>query len=168
MKATTTFPKVSTNASEMMNDTQMRAFISQFKIFLCQTYALLAQTQGCHWNYTGTNFPGIHTLLETQYEFIFKQIDKLAERLRALNVFAPATLSEIYEIASKRDLSEYDSSLYDQIDRLLVSHKVLKKDAEELIERAETCKDYVSQDMLVAQLEFHDKAVWMLNSARDF
>ena len=55
---------------------------------LASTYALRIKTQNFHWNITGPNFIGLHTLLETHYKELDEAIDVVAERIRALDAVA--------------------------------------------------------------------------------
>ena len=56
---------------------------------LADSFTVYQKTHGYHWNVRGPNFRGLHLLLEEQYNEIWTSIDEIAERIRALDQFAP-------------------------------------------------------------------------------
>jgi starvation-inducible DNA-binding protein len=57
---------------------------------LADTYSLYLKTHSFHWNVTGPQFNSLHAMFETQYNELWLAADEVAERIRALDVFAPA------------------------------------------------------------------------------
>ena len=133
------------------------------KTFLADTYLLLAKTQAVHWNARGPNFIGIHKLTEEQYNELFKAIDDLAERVRALDTDAPFSLAEMQRIATLEEASQVHA-LDDAIRMLVTDNKAMSERARDLALDADEQDDLVTHDMLVARIEVHDKAAWLLRS----
>jgi starvation-inducible DNA-binding protein len=131
--------------------------------YVAESYALLAKTQACHWNATGSNFFGLHKLTEMQYGEIFVSIDTVAERLRALNAEAPRGLDEIHELSTLEDTpAGLDTT---EAVRLLVDdHATLAAAAKSLADTAEEAEDLATHDLLVTRIAAHQKAAWMLRS----
>ena len=73
---------------------------------LADTYMLFIKTQGVHWNVTGPTFVSVHELTEGQYENMYRAIDEIAERIRALGVKTPASYTKYGELASIKDEDE--------------------------------------------------------------
>src|SRR5688572_22593135 len=61
---------------------------------LADEFILYVQTRIAHWNVEGPHFYYLHKLFEEQYEIIADVIDDVAERIRAIGHFAPATVGE--------------------------------------------------------------------------
>jgi len=135
----------------------------QLKTFLADTYILLAKTQACHWNARGANFIGIHKLTEEQYNELFAAIDELAERVRALDTDAPFSLAEMQRIATLEEATQVHK-IDDAIRMLVTDNKAMSERARELALDADEQDDLVTHDMLVARIEVHDKAAWLLRS----
>ena len=135
----------------------------QLKTYLADTYLLLAKTQACHWNARGPNFIGIHKLTEEQYNELFAAIDELAERVRALDADAPFSLAEMQRIATLEEATQVHK-LDDAIRMLVTDNKAMSERARDLALDADEQDYLVTHDMLVARIEVHDKAAWLLRS----
>ena len=136
---------------------------SNLKGFLADTYVLRAKTQGCHWNARGSNFFGVHTLTEQQYEELFKAVDEIAERVRALGEEAPVSLADMLGLASLDEAKEVHAT--EQAVRLLAEdNRTMAARAKDLALDADEADDLATHDMLVKRIEVHDKAAWLLAS----
>lgn len=136
------------------------------KGFLADTYVLLAKTQACHWNATGSNFFGLHKLTEAQYGELFVAVDDLAERLRAIGGEAPLGLANMLSLTS---LEEADGvkSTKDAIEMLVADNVAVSNRAKAVAMQAEEAEDLATHDMLIHRIEVHDKAAWLLRSHLD-
>ena len=122
------------------------------------TYRLLVKTQIHHWNVVGPLFQPIHLLTEQHYEDLFAAVDTLAERIRALGhpTEAPVIGTEKAKVATM--------SARDLLADLVADHEALCRQMREAAAAAEEVEDIVTNDMLVARLTFHEKAIWMLGA----
>lgn len=136
------------------------------RIFVAETYAMLLKTQACHWNMTGPGFIGLHKLTEEQYRSLFEAVDSLAERARALNVEAPHGLAEILEMSSIED-APIALTTTEAIRLLVEDNMTMATRATALADTADDADDLVTHDMLVARVEAHQKAAWLLRSHLD-
>lgn len=131
--------------------------------FVADSYVLFAKTQSFHWNVVGSNFQGLHSLFEAQYKELFKAIDELAERVRALDGTAPTGLRQMLDLASVNDNDDVpDNKAMCRI--LLEDNRALSRRAAELADAADAAEDIATHDMLVHRIEAHDKAAWMLKA----
>lgn len=133
---------------------------------LADTYALYLKTQNFHWNVTGPMFLTLHLLFEKQYLELSTAVDKIAERIRAIGVQAPATFSQYSKLST---IAETDGFLkaYGMIQQLIIGHETVIKTALGVLDRAEHMHDEVSCDLIIQRLDFHDKCLWMLRSLRE-
>ena len=73
-----------------LEDNQRKDIAAGLSKALADTFVLYSKTHGYHWNVTGPLFNTLHLMFEEQYTVLFQAQDELAERIRALGVFAPA------------------------------------------------------------------------------
>lgn len=130
---------------------------------LADSYVLMMKTQACHWNTRGYDFFALHTLTEAQYNALFAAIDVMAERLRALGVLAPASLSQLLHAATLVELGLVPGT--EAVARLLAEdHEALSLQAQEAADLAAEHDDPATHDLLVTRMAVHDKAAWLLRS----
>lgn len=137
---------------------------------LKDTYALYLATHNYHWNVEGQNFVGLHTLFEQQYTELFTAIDTIAERIRALDVYA---LPNHYEEVLKTFLS-LSNPLNKATDKGEVADRMVRNLLDlngKVVESAQVAKraaeksgDDETVDLMVERVQVHQKASWMLRS----
>lgn len=134
------------------------------KTLLADSYALMGQTHLAHWNVEGPNFFQLHTAFQTQYEELFEAIDEIAERLRALDVYAPGGLSTLAKESDIEEMSTGAAPAKDFVAHLIESHETLLGGAQTLRKTCESAGDLETQDMVIKRIQTHDKTLWMLKS----
>src|ERR687894_104737 len=70
---------------------------------LADTYTLYLKTHNFHWNVTGPMFQTLHLMFEEQYNELWTANDLIAERIRALGVFAPGTFQDFARLSSVKE-----------------------------------------------------------------
>jgi starvation-inducible DNA-binding protein len=132
------------------------------KVFLANTYALYLGTQNAHWNYEGPHFYSLHILFEKQYEELAEAVDEIAERIRALGFFAPASFASFQELSMIQGKKNLPSE--EMAKDLIHGHEKLLCHARDLCDLAEKERDGGSTDLLGRRLGVHEKFIWMLKS----
>lgn len=130
---------------------------------LANTYMLFIKTQGVHWNVGGSAFYSVHKLTEEHYENMFTAIDEIAERIRALGIKAPASYTRYGELSAIVDRDEVTSA-EDMVSMLIEDHATVVRSMRDTIEWCEDKKDFVTADMMIARMAWHEEAIWMLRS----
>lgn len=130
---------------------------------LTDTYFLTIKSHVYHWNVVGPMFHAIHVLTEEHYKDLFAAADVIAERIRALGFHAPITDAAGPDKAVV-SLNTASSSAAGMVADLVEDHEAAIRKMRSAAELAEKHDDFVSHDLLVARLTFHEKAVWMLRS----
>ncbi|MEO1280478.1 MAG: DNA starvation/stationary phase protection protein [Pseudomonadota bacterium] len=130
---------------------------------LGETYMLLVKTHVYHWNVVGPLFLSLHELTEAQYNDLFKASDEIAERIRALGFVTPLSFAAM---AKKADIAEEKtaSTAEDMVEQLVKDHESIVRSFRTIAGNAEEHGDYVTHDLLVGRMEFHEKAIWMLRA----
>ncbi|MGB3627154.1 MAG: Dps family protein [Henriciella sp.] len=131
---------------------------------LGETYALYFKTHGYHWNVTGPRFKALHELFMEQYTELWQALDELAERIRALGKFAPASSDEIASYATiKPDNGVPDAE--DMINNLVRGHETIAQVAKDGVKIAEDGDDAVTADLLTQRAAIAEKTAWMLRAS---
>ena len=130
---------------------------------LADTYMLFIKTQGVHWNVTGPTFLSVHELTEQHYENMYAAIDEIAERIRALGITAPASYTKYGELSSIADEQE-PRSVGEMLSMLISDHQLAVQSMRKAIEWCEDKKDFVTADMMIERMAWHEQAIWMLKS----
>nr|WP_321270301.1 Dps family protein [uncultured Tolumonas sp.] len=130
---------------------------------LADSYSLYLKTHYYHWNVTGPMFNTLHLMFETQYNELALAVDLVAERIRALGVFAPGTYHEF----AKLTVINQDQSVpkaEDMIRNLVAGQEAVVRTARSIFTVVEKASDEASADLLTQRIQLHEKTAWMLRS----
>lgn len=133
--------------------------------FLADEFVLYTKTRKAHWNVEGPDFHEKHKFFEEQYERLDEIMDYLAERIRALGHYAPATLKSYLELThlSEKSRSTNDGRGYSS--DLLADHESLIIRLRENINNiANEWTDQGTSDFITGLMEVHEKMAWMLRA----
>ena len=141
----------------------MNDFIQEMKVCLASTFAFYLKAHGFHWNVEGSNFPQYHEFLGNLWEETFGAVDPLAEHIRTLEAYAPASLSRYMELSIVKDELNIPSAM-----SMMVK---LKDDNAAIIDLltttqalAEKYKKMGIANFLQDRMAAHEKHGWMLRS----
>lgn len=139
------------------------AVVQGLNLLVADSYALMANTHVAHWNVEGPGFFSLHQAFHEQYENLFEAIDEIAERVRALDAFAPGGLRHFFTEAS---LEEFKNpvSAKDYVAGLAVGHEKAIADAVALRDASNSANDLETQDLVIKRIQWHEKTLWMLKS----
>lgn len=130
---------------------------------LADQHVLYVKTRNFHWNVTGPSFNSLHLMFEQQYTDGAMHIDLIAERIRSLGQHAIGSMGEFIKISQLKE-SEGKLKAMDMVQQLLNDHETIAKSLRPMAALAGDNNDIATEDMLIAQLEFHEKTAWMLRS----
>ncbi len=130
---------------------------------LADTYVLYLKTHGYHWNVTGPMFNTLHVMFEQQYRELWTATDEIAERIRALGVYAPGAGSAFQTLSSIEEAVGVPAAS-DMIADLARGHERLAKTAREAFPAAEAANDQPTMDLLTQRMNAAEKTAWMLRS----
>jgi starvation-inducible DNA-binding protein len=131
--------------------------------FMADTYTLYLKTHGFHWNVTGSMFNTLHLMFEQQYNELWTAVDVIAERIRALDAFAPGSYAELGKLTSLKEATGVPHAK-EMIAQLLEGHEAVIRTARELAPMADKGNDEATLDLLTQRLQIHEKTAWMLRS----
>jgi starvation-inducible DNA-binding protein len=133
--------------------------------WLADEYLLATKTKNYHWNVTGSNFYGLHTLFGEQYKILDQQIDMIAERIRVLGHFAVGNMTDFLKMTHLSETKNEDLTASNMIALLLQDHqlivRMLRTQAKTLSEKH---KDEGTADFMLDIMKEHEKMAWMLRA----
>ncbi|GIX38381.1 MAG: DNA starvation/stationary phase protection protein [Silanimonas sp.] len=130
---------------------------------LADSYTLYLKTHAFHWNVTGPMFNSLHAMFMTQYNELWMALDEIAERIRALDHFAPGSGAQFAKLASVKE----ESGVPDwrgMVEQLVEGHDTCARTARRVFKVAEAANDQPTCDLLTVRLKAHEKAAWMLRA----
>ena len=132
---------------------------------LADEFVLSLKTRRAHWNIEGPDFHSKHLFFEGQYNELDKVIDELAERIRSVGHYTPATLKEYLKLTHLTEETREKNDGPGFTRELLRDHESIIIHIRENVDGYITAfKDAGSSDFLTGLLEMHEKMAWMLRS----
>ncbi len=130
---------------------------------LADTYTLYMKTHNYHWNVTGPMFQTLHLMFEGQYNELAIAVDLIAERIRALGLYAPGTYTQYAKLTSIKEDTEIPNA-QTMIRNLVEAQETVIRTARSIYPLAEKATDETTADLLTQRLQIHEKTAWMLRS----
>lgn len=138
---------------------------AQLSKLLADEYILYTKTRNAHWNIEGADFYAMHKYFEAQYEELDNIIDGIAERIRSIGHYAPATLKEFLELTHLSEKRNTKNDSVSFIKDLLSDHdEVIIFMRENIASFANDYHDLGTSDYITGLMEQHEKMCWMLRS----
>jgi starvation-inducible DNA-binding protein len=132
---------------------------------LADEFLLYTKTLNAHWNIEGPGFHDKHLFFEGQYKQLSEMIDQVAERIRILGHYAPATLKQFLELTQFTEQLKEKNDGEGFIRELLADHESLIVELRENINLfGNDLKDAGTSDFVTGVLEVHEKMAWMLRA----
>jgi starvation-inducible DNA-binding protein len=146
-----------------IDDEARRIIADGLSKVLADTYTLYLKTHNFHWNVTGPMFQTLHLMFETHYNELALAVDLLAERIRSLGHYAPASYRAYARLSSITESEQVPRS-DEMIRELVAGHQTVASTARSVFDIAEPARDQATMDLLTQRLQVHEKTAWMLRS----
>jgi starvation-inducible DNA-binding protein len=132
---------------------------------LADEFLLYTKTRNAHWNVEGIDFSAKHIFFEKQYEQLDETMDSVAERIRTLGEYAPATLAQFLQLTHLTEQSREKNDSAGFMRELLIDHESIITFLRENIDKfANEFHDFGTSDFLTSLMETHEKMAWMLRA----
>ena len=132
---------------------------------LADEFVLYTKTRKAHWNVEGPDFYSKHIFFEKQYGDLEEIIDEVAERIRTLGHFPPATLKEYLQLTHLSEESREKNHSLGLMKELLMDHEsILTHLRDNIDDYATALDDAGSSDYITGLMEKHEKMAWMLRA----
>ncbi|GAA0528983.1 starvation-inducible DNA-binding protein [Rhizomicrobium palustre] len=146
-----------------IDDKQRKAIAEGLSRLLADSYTLYLKTHNYHWNVTGPMFNTLHLMFEAQYTELALAVDLIAERIRALGVYAPGSYAAFAKLSSIEE-SEKVPNATDMIADLVKGQEAVVRTARKIYPLASKADDEATADLLTQRIQLHEKTAWMLRS----
>ncbi|MGB7395723.1 MAG: DNA starvation/stationary phase protection protein [Pricia sp.] len=132
---------------------------------LADEFLLYTKTLRAHWNLEGMDFHTKHEFFEEHYNDIKRFTDSVAERIRKVGHYAPATMGDFLNLTHLTEKYEGDNSSQDYIAALLEDHDAIIQSIRGNVPKVEEeYKDLGTGDFLTGLMQEHEEMAWMLRA----
>ncbi|MDN3674362.1 DNA starvation/stationary phase protection protein [Flavobacterium branchiarum] len=132
---------------------------------LADEFVLYTKSKRAHWNVEGPDFYNKHLFFEQQYDAIDEIVDTVAERIRSLGHYAPATLKNFLALTHLSEELHEKNDANGFIKELLIDHESIIIFLRENINFiANDLQDAGTSDYITSLVETHEKMAWMLRA----
>jgi len=146
-----------------LTDMQRHEIAGGLSKLLADSYTLYVKTHNFHWNVTGPNFAELHKMFEKQYLDLANAVDDIAERIRALGEFAPASYTEFQKLTSVKEETGHPKA-EEMIEQLMLGQEEVIQTARKIFKVVDPAHDEPTADLLTTRMNIHEKNAWMLRS----
>lgn len=148
-----------------INDANRQAVANELSKLLADEFILYTKTRNAHWNVESSDFHTIHLFFESQYEKLDEIMDSVAERIRSIGHYAPATLKSFLSLTHLSELNERKNSSKGFLEELLGDHESIIINLRKNINTfANDYGDMGSSDFITGLLGEHEKTAWMIRA----
>jgi len=148
-----------------INEESRKAVSDQLVKLLADEFVLYTKTRNAHWNVEGSDFHSMHLFFESQYEALDDAMDSVAERIRTIGHYAPATLKSFLDLTHLTEKTRDKNDSFSFIKELLEDHESIIEFIRGNIDPfASKYHDYGTSDYITGLMEDHEKMAWMLRS----
>jgi starvation-inducible DNA-binding protein len=132
---------------------------------LADESVLCLKTKNAHWNIEGADFYEKHLLFESQFKQLDSLIDSIAERIRSIGHYAPASFKDFLGLTHLTEESREKNDSYGFIKELLLDHESIIINLRGNIETFSLLStDFGTIDFITGIMETHEKLAWFLRS----
>lgn len=148
-----------------ITETDLKAVSDQLTRLLADEFVLYTKTRNAHWNVEGADFHAMHSYFEEQYQQLDELMDSVAERIRKIGHYAPATLSQLLKLSHLTEKIQGQNDSMSYIKELLEDHESIIKFLRGNIDPfANKFNDAGTSDFITGLMQTHEEIAWMLRS----
>jgi starvation-inducible DNA-binding protein len=141
----------------------MEQLVEQMKVVLASAFSLYLKSHGFHWNVTGPNFSEYHSFFGSFYNSVHDSVDDIAEHIRALGVYAPASYGRFAQLTHIQDEQAIPAAI-DMMAKLALDNDTLIQEYQAAHVLAEKYAENGLLNFIEGQLDFHQKMAWQLKA----
>ena len=148
-----------------ITDSNRQSIATELSKILADEYVLYTKTRNAHWNIEGPDFHDKHKFFEGQYGQLDDFIDTVAERIRTIGHYAPATLKQFLSLTHLSEESRAANDSKGFLTELLNDHEsIIMFIRKNITPFADTYLDAGTSDYITGLMEEHEKMAWMLRA----
>lgn len=142
---------------------RMDKLIAAMKIVLGTSFTIYLKMHAAHWNVEGPHFSAYHAMFAAMYEEVWQAIDPIAEQIRQLDAYAPASLERLAELSRVKSSNEIMPP-HDTLLMLMKDNETLITTLTETLHLAEAADKQGLVNFLASRIEAHSKHRWQLRA----
>lgn len=144
----------------------MNELIEALRTAHANTFVMYFKAHTFHWNIEGKLFSQYHDFFGELYTDLFSAVDPLAEELRALDQYAPKSLSELYTACTlSENTSIVGDALPEMLNSLLADNTEVINSLNKVFTLADDMNEQGLADFVAGRLDIHKKHAWMIKSS---
>jgi starvation-inducible DNA-binding protein len=148
-----------------IKDADKQAVSEQLAKLLADEYVLYTKTRNAHWNIEGPDFHAMHIFFEGQYQQLDELMDSVAERIRKIGHYAPATLTQLLQLTHLTEKLDRKNDSQGFLRELLEDHEgIIEFLRGNINPFANKFNDAGTSDYITGLMETHEEMAWMLRS----
>lgn len=151
------------HASGIKPDASCRV-IEGLNVYLANLSVLYVKLHNIHWNVVGEGFFELHAKTNDLYEAIGQEMDKVAERIKALGAYPLASMCEYLDAASIKELPSEDISAACAARLILEDFCQMLKLLKKIDSIAKETLDECTLSLLAEAMCFFEKNIWFFNA----
>jgi len=133
------------------------------KTLLATSFSLYLKSANFHWNVEGSSFPQYHEFFGDFYADIYGSIDPIAEYIRALDTYTPASLTRFTELTLIEDQIG-QLPVMEQFSELLADSMTLLAFLNETFKVANAENQQGIANFIAERIDAMQKHNWMIRS----
>lgn len=146
-------------------DAHRQSVVDELVKILADENVLYVKTKNAHWNVEGQDFYDKHQFFESQFTQLDAIIDSVAERIRSLGHYAPATLKSYLSLTHLTKVKSENNDSQGFIKELLQDHQsIIINICEHVKSFGEEFHDLGTADFVTGLIQKHEKMAWFLRS----
>jgi len=131
---------------------------------LADTFTMYFKSHAYHWNVEGMFFPQFHEFFGNLYEELHGAVDPIAEHIRAIDGYAPASLTNIMLLKSIQE-SDLVTDPKTMISSLITDNNMVIISLMQAFQEAEKVSEIGLANFLQDRIDIHQKHGWMLKAS---
>ena len=143
----------------------MNELIAALKILLANQTFMYFKVHTYHWNIEGIEFSQYHEFFGDLYIDIYNSVDPTAEQMRALNVYTPVSISELYTYKTIEENSSRVDLIKDMLQSLITDNDKVIESLNKVFSLATTLNKQGLCNFIADRLDIHNKHGWMLRAS---
>jgi starvation-inducible DNA-binding protein len=137
--------------------------VDDLKTLLATSFSYYLKTANYHWNIEGEDFIQYHPWLGELYNGVYGSIDQIAEYIRAMQAYTPASLVRFMELTRITDQIEVAQpmALFQQ---LLADNQIMLDLLNTTFDTATSERQQGIANFMAERIDFHQKYAWQIRS----
>ena len=137
--------------------------VDDLKTLLATSFSYYLKTANYHWNIEGDDFISYHPWLGDLYSGVYDTIDQIAEYIRAMQAYTPASLIRFMELTKITDQIEVVQPMV-LFEQLLADNQTMLDLLNMTFDTATNERQQGIANFIAERIDFHQKYAWQIRS----